>query len=291
MSGWYAIFIVSFILYVGMTCGGQNRFDDGLSVAKFKVSPPPQSMTRAELYLWSHSIPQRPNGALIVVPGLNGDGRDVFLDMKWRSFAKEHGLFLIGVSFASVIDGLRAGKGYYYPEQGSGIVLLDGLRTFKCENVPLFLYGFSGGAHFVSRFVQWHPQNVRAWCAYAAAWWTMPVEDFVLPPGIVACGGDDFRVTASRNYFHAGRERGAQWLWVEMAGVGHVRSYRLEDFFRSYARVLLVGKMNEGVWVNVLSGEQETMAFQVKSPCAMGWLPDRPLYCQWLKLCWKGGRW
>ena len=284
-----AIFAIAVIPCVEVSHGGQNRSGGDLEALEFKVVPPPQGMTRAELHMLSHSALKRPNGALIVAPGLNGDGREAFSDVKWRNFAKENGLFLVGVSFASVVDDLQSGHGYYYPEQGSGSVLLNGLRAFNCENVPLFLYGFSGGAHFVSRFVQWHPQNVRAWCAYAAAWWSMPIGDAALPPGIVACGSDDFRVAASRNYFHAGRERGAQWLWAEMPGVGHVRSRRLECFFRSYTRVLLVEGMNEGLWINVLSGRRETMAFCAKYPCAMGWLPDKSLYRQWMRLCREGG--
>lgn len=283
------IFRVSGVFYlVGTTGFGYHKgVEHNLDAIVFKAESLPSDMTRAELHMW----PCRPllylKGALIVVPGVNGDGREVLKDSGWFNFAKENSLLLVGVSFASSIHDLQNGYGYYYPDQGSGKVLEDGLQAVGCGHLPLMLYGFSGGAHFVSRFVQWHPTNVVAWCAYSAAWWGTPMTGNVSPPGIVACGSDDFRLVASRDYFYAGREKGMPWLWIEVASVGHVQSCALEDFFRSYVGVLLDNKMPKGLWINILSGRCETEMFLRRFPCAMGWLPDESLYHHWLRLCRK----
>ena len=274
------------ICLAGVTSFGYLKWiDRNIGTHVFKAESLPSNMTRAELHMWPCGRLLHLKGVLIVAPGVNGDGREVLKDLGWFNFAKEHNLLLVGISFASPICDLQNGCGYYYPDQGSGDVLEDGLKSVGCGHLPLMLYGFSGGAHFVSRFVQWHPTNVVAWCAYSAAWWGTSMTDNISPPGIVACGSDDFRVGTSRDYFYAGRERGMPWLWVEMTSVGHVQSCALAAFFRSYVCVLLESKPPKGLWINIVSGRCETEMFAKRFPCAMGWLPDKSLYPHWLRLC------
>lgn len=250
---------------------------------------PPSGMDRAVLHLWPCETHFPFNGAVIVVPGMNGDGREAVRDIAWRTFAQTHRLCLVGASFASPPDELRNGRGYYRVADGAGVMLLDCLHSVGCSERPLFLYGFSGGAHFVSDFVQWRPENVHAWCAYSAAWWPSPNVNDRTPPGIVACGAEDFRVAASRDFFEKGRDGGARWLWVELSHVGHKRSERLERFFQDYATVLLSNATFDGNWVNVQTGRFEPSEFAVRHPCAMGWLPDRKLHVDWRGF-WRDGR-
>lgn len=159
-------------------------------------------MTRAVVHGYGClSLDSRIKGVIVLAPGANEDWNPALCDFEWKRFAALHNMFLVGVSFASSVRDLKAGRGYYRPEDGSGNVLLDGLRSFGCEGVPLFLYGFSGGAHFVANFVRWRPDVVWGWCAYSAAWWDVPLMQRVSPPGIIACGADDFRVSASRSFF------------------------------------------------------------------------------------------
>lgn len=241
-------------------------------------------MSRATLYALKPSGEETEMGAVILVPGVNSDDYWRLNDHGWRRFAASNRLWLVVVSFASPLEILRNGKGYYYPAQGSGDVLLSGLREIDCEDKTLILYGFSGGAHFVSRFVIWHSKNICTWCANSAAWWDELTLDRSLPPGIVACGTNDFRVEASRRYFEAGRSIGAPWLWLELPGVGHNEDGNMEDFFRDYAQVLIQKTINDGIWVNVHTGTLEEDAFVERFPCTMGWLPSQKLYTKWCSL-------
>ncbi len=183
-------------------------------------------MTRAELAFleteWT------PVAVLVLAPGYNGDGSTFLRDPKWRDFAARHRLGVVGLSFASELNDLQNGKGYYYVKNGSGEVLFDGLRRIYGRDLPLLLYGFSGGAHFTARLVEWRPERVLGWCAYAAGWWDEPQPMENPPPGIVACGRLDSRFQASFEYYEKGRELGRPWLWVGIENGEHVPCPELE---------------------------------------------------------------
>ena len=110
-------------------------------------------------------------GVLVLVPGCNGDGRTFLDDKGWVRFAEKNRLALVGVTFSSPLKILKARRGYYEASRGSGRVLLSLLEEAGFAGAPLFMFGFSGGAHFVSSFVEEYPERVLAWCAHSAAWW------------------------------------------------------------------------------------------------------------------------
>lgn len=246
---------------------------------------PPSGMTRAELHFKDVTTNSLFVGVLVLSPGMNGDGSRLLKDGNWRKFARRHNLLMVGLSFASIYDELKNGNGYYYVDKGSGDVLLKGLAEAKVDGLPLYMYGFSGGAHFTSRFVLWCPWRVRAWCAYSAAWWKTPPSGKPLPPGIVACGECDFRLEPSRRFFEDGREVDARWLWIGLRDVNHVPSLALEEFFRKYVESLEhAEEEEEGTWINVHLGREEEFSFVRRFPCAVGWLPRRSLLSDWVKI-------
>ena len=247
-------------------------------------SNPPLGMTRAELHFKDVST-QVYAGVLVISPGMNGDGSLLLSDVGWVEFARRHNFLMVGLSFASEVEDLKNGKGYYYADKGSGKILLRGLSEAKANGLPLFMYGFSGGAHFTSRFVLWRPQQIGAWCAYSAAWWETLAYGRPLPPGIVACGERDFRIDSSMGFFERGRNVGAKWLWIGLRGVGHTSSPELESFFRSYVEKIS-GSANGmgGIWINIHTGREEDQGFAKRFPCAVGWLPEKSLLMDWVKV-------
>ncbi|MDR1191169.1 MAG: hypothetical protein LBK60_05810 [Verrucomicrobiales bacterium] len=184
------------------------QWSSGQEPRKISV-PPPVNLERADLYAWRTDY--QPVAVLVLCPGFNGNGKDLLHDEQWRKFAKEHRLGLAGLSFASNPELFRLGRGYYYAGQGSGDALLACVKKAYGKNLPLLLYGFSGGAHFTARFAEWQPARVTAWCAYSAAWWDEPIADNHAAPGMVACGADDERYQASLEYFQGGRRLGNRW--------------------------------------------------------------------------------
>jgi len=247
--------------------------------------PPGADLQRADLFAWKSSY--RPEAVLVLCPGCNGSGEGLVRQRVWQDFAKKHKLGLVGLSFASEASLLTNGRGYYHASRGSGDLLLEGIREIYGEELPLLLYGFSGGAHFTARFVEWKPDQVRAWCAYAAGWWDEPKRTEENPPGMVACGDQDERYGASLFYFKQGRALGKPWLWVSIPQTGHSVSPPLEVFVRKYFTGVLKGGLNpqqDGVWLDI---DQETRAEQdtVKEmPSVTAWLPDKKLLQSWINL-------
>jgi pimeloyl-ACP methyl ester carboxylesterase len=180
---------------------------------------PSSNMDRADLY---YEILQQntslPKAVLILSPGCNGNGESLVRSPSWKEFARRNHLALVGLSFASPEKAIHDGTGYYYASKGSGDKFLEGIRKIYGKDLPLLLYGFSGGAHFTSRFEEWAPSRVIAWCADSAGWWDVPQPSGVSPPGIVACGENDPRYGASLSYFKQGRAAGKPWLPAKGSG-------------------------------------------------------------------------
>ena len=249
-------------------------------IEKFSFHPPPD-MQRADLYAVKVA---QPRGVLVLCPGYNGNGESLVRQPAWQEFAHQHKLGLVGLSFASDVALLTHGRGYYYASQGSGNLLLAGVRQIYGKDLPLLLYGFSGGAHFTSRFVEWKPTRVIAWCAYSAGWWDMPQKAEKNPPGIVACGDRDERYGASLMYFKQGRALGKPWLWVSVPKTGHSVSPPVEEFVRDYFEKILIRHDNSGLWVDIDRKNRVEDAERSNQPSVTAWLPDAGLLAKWSKI-------
>jgi hypothetical protein len=247
---------------------------------------PSLNMLRADLYAWSPD--PAPQGVLVLVPGMNGNGEGMVQQKTWQQFARKNRLGIVGLSFASEMELLQDGKGYYYVAQGSGELLLQGIeKIFGKADLPLMMYGFSGGAHFTSRFEEWKPERVLTWCAYSAGWWDRPKASSVSPPGLVICGDDDPRYGASLIYFKQGRALGKPWLWISVPRNGHNPHPEAEDFVRDYFQVILDGKTRDatkGGWIDIdrqaITNVEEVSA----QPSVTAWLPDMKLLQRWITL-------
>ena len=243
-------------------------------------------MERADLYHLKDS--QQVEAVLVLCPGCNGNGESLLLDPDWRKFSRMHKLGLVGLSFASNDALFTENRGYYYASKGSGEILLEGIRKIYGKDMPLLLYGFSGGAHFTSRFEEWRPDRVICWCAYSAGWWDLPRPSKFDPPGIIACGDDDPRYGASLIYFTQGRALGKPWLWLPIPRVGHSVSPPIEEFIRNYFEAILAishlkgTPPSSGVWLDVGFGNLVNEASE--PPSLTGWLPEESLLSGWKKI-------
>ena len=133
---------------------------------------PAANMERADL---CYETPlANPRAVLILCPGSNGNAEKSIRSSAWQAFAHSNNVGLVGLSFASSLEHIHDGTGYYYASKGSGDKLLEGIHKIYGKDLPLLLYGFSGGAHFTSRLEEWKPDRVLIWCAYSAEWWDMP---------------------------------------------------------------------------------------------------------------------
>ena len=218
-------------------------------IKTMRLSPVP-GMIRAELKYGT--VPPDCAGALVLCPGYNGDGETLIREKGWRDFAKKHRLVLVGLSFASNTDDLSAKnrRGYYYAENGSGHLLLSGLRKIIGKDLPIAIFGFSGGAHFTHRFVYQFPEKIKVWAAYGFGWYDdAPESPTIKPPGVFACGLKDSRFDATLSAFLSARR--AQWpvCWLGIPENGHITDARAIALIRNYFdAVFLMKKETLGIW-------------------------------------------
>lgn len=227
-----------------------------------RLTPAP-GMTRAELKHFE--VPAGCAGALVLCPGYNADGEAMMRSPVWRELAKRHRLVLVGLSFASAEDDLQpeGRRGYYYVEKGSGRLLLEGVRKIAGKEVPVSLFGFSGGAHFVHRLAYRFPDKVRVWAVSGFGWHDeAPADSNAKPPGIFVCGLDDERLPATRDAFLSARR--AKWpvCWYGVPKSGHVIDPGASAWVAGYFDAELSAPGKPGVWAE--AGDRGLDGFLVK---------------------------
>jgi len=241
---------------------------------------PAANMTRADLcYV-------KPEGApcavLVLAASWNSQGNVLITRKQWQEFAIKHNLGLVGLSFASEKEALLDGTGYYYASKGSGQLLLEGIERIYGKPLPLLLYGFSGGAQFTTRFVEWAPERVLGWCAAGAGWYDKPASNPASPPGIVSSGDEDLAYGPSIGYFMQGRKAGKPWLWLPLARTDHVIVPQLDEFVRKYFSVLLDQNPKKGAYADIHLRTLIDHDTDPVSPKRMGFLPDESLFDSWI---------
>ncbi len=89
----------------------------------------PRGMTRAELHCVRTT--STPSAVLVLCPGVNESGEELIRSTEWIDFARKNKLGLVGLSFASNLEAISEGIGYYTVENGSGSALLEGIEKIS----------------------------------------------------------------------------------------------------------------------------------------------------------------
>lgn len=272
----HKVFLCLFLGFVLLNSIELSTATDDLGVLTMQ---PATNMTIAELL---YVIPiEAPKAILVLCPGYNGNGREMILQKDWQTFAENKNIGLVAIHFESPLNLLRVREGYYQAAKGSGEILLEGLNRIYGQNLPIYIYGFSGGAHFVTRFIAWKPERIAAWCALGAGVLDQPTTATNNPPGIMACGEDDPRLGGALMFFKQGRAVDKPWLWIEVPKSGHSMSPDLDNFVRSYFASLLKPSAIVGAWVDIDQMKEITAEEACLVPSLSGWLPDRALLESW----------
>jgi len=254
----------------------------GFETTKLSTTPP-KGMTQADV--WFADTAKSPKAVLVLCPGMNGNGMPLVEDPNWQNYAAKNYLALAAISFSSPSAQLYADTGYTSPELGSGDVLLSAVRKRFGRNLPLLLYGFSSGAFFTETFVNWRPDAVMAWCAHATGRYEETPKAW--PPGVVSCGEQDVtRLGQALTHFKRARAQGNRLLWVEVKDSGHQWPEKLNSFVQDYFSSILYRAEN-GIWIDVETGQRLSGNAAAKQPTLSGWLPAQDLLQKWTDLNFK----
>ena len=230
--------------------------------------------------VFSNRLGEHPSAVLLLCPGQNESSKEMIRQKEWILYEGENGLALAGYHFESPDELLRSGKGYFVAEKGSGKALLDGLKHHGAEDLPIYLYGFSGGAHFAMSFAAWAPEKVAGFCAYSFGWSSPPPERLRCPALIVCGEHDGQRYGSTLTYFQDGRRQGKPWVWVSLGQKDHSTSKELDQFVRKYFTSLI---RHEGTPIlvdnytkKVVKGDPKDIHFSV--------LPSAGLLEEWRRI-------
>ncbi len=150
------------------------------------LEPPDTARTAAGLpHRFQPAARARGAGLLVAVHGVRRNAAE-----QWDAFAdhaRRAGCHLLVPCFdaQSYPDYQRLGR----PQRGQRadlalIALVDQLAAeHGFDAADLCLFGHSGGAQFVHRFVMAHPHRVRRYALSAAGWYTFPDETLAYPMG------------------------------------------------------------------------------------------------------------
>lgn len=249
------------------------------------VLPPQAEIAAAEIQVLmpNYCSVSECRGALVFCPGQNGSSMPHLNNTAWQEFAQREKLVLVGMRFVSSDEDLKGGRGYFVASRGSGGLLEEGLKKAGLDRIPLLLYGFSGGAHFVMSFSAWRPNRVVAFCAYSFAWWKAPPEELHCPSLIVCGQTDGKRYGSSLAYFQAGRKQNKPWTWVTLANTAHAPNAKLDNFVRDYFACVLRDKEGETT-VRVDNMTEQIVDEPGKENVSTSVLPTLDLLSKWQEI-------
>ncbi|AHF91135.1 dienelactone hydrolase [Opitutaceae bacterium TAV5] len=187
----------------------------------------------------------RVRSVVVLVPGLNGDGRGMAGGAVWQAFATRNR--------AALFACFMKGDDYYVMRRGMGRTLLKALESLAGEtghlevaSAPLAFWGHSAGGQFNFNFACEYPDRVLAFVVNKGAYYEGDpgVRTRTVPALWIAGGKDtDLRIDNITSRYTENRRRGALWGLLVEPGVGHGvgRSKEIGMAFIEEAMTLRIG--------------------------------------------------
>jgi len=195
--------------------------------------PPGTNFDKAQFRLWVPPAAGALRGALILVPGSNGDGRAMAEDTVWQAFATRNRLAIVACRFTDKPHDQGFIEEYVNVSKGSGQALLDILARFAARtrhpeltSAPLLFWGMSAGGQFDYEFAAWKPERVIAFVVNKGGiyYTALTPRATRAVPALLFIGGKDLesRVATITGLFALNRRGGALWALTEEPSAAHV---------------------------------------------------------------------
>lgn len=241
--------------------------------------PSGPNFDKADFRFWIPKDSGPVRAVVVLVPGSNGDGRNMADDAFWQDFATKQKTALVACRFTDKPHDQNFIEDYVNVSQGSGQALLDAIGKFAARtNHPevatakLLLWGMSAGGQFNYEFTAWKPERVAAFIVnkggiYYSALISKAARAV---PGMLFVGGSDLqsRIDTITGLFAVNRRGGAVWSLVVEPGLGHVVGHSKEMAAMLYEDVL-----NGTASTSGFTGDLKTFAIQ---PAAGPGTPSTP---------------
>ncbi|MFH1778258.1 MAG: alpha/beta fold hydrolase [Candidatus Omnitrophota bacterium] len=191
-------------------------------------------------YIPQEVIKKRQNACpvLVCVPGLSGDGKQ-FVNNVFKNFAHKEKFVIIAPSFKFDEENFQSNSSYQYPSAWSGKALLKIIEKVERQNYitlsKIYLFGFSAGAQFSSRFALLWPERCRACAVHAAGGYTMPERKIDVIFFVTVCRGDSRRLSKAEKFYDTARRLGIKCDYKEYPGSHELPNQQTYDslaFFR-----------------------------------------------------------
>ena len=187
----------------------------------------------AQFRFWTPRTNERLRAVLVLVPGSNGDGRNMAQDTVWQAYASRNKLAIVACRFTDKKHDQGYIEDYVNVSRGSGQALLDAINHFASRSghneivsAPLLLWGMSAGGQFDYEMAVWKPERVAAFIVNKGGiyYTALTPRETRAIPAMLFIGGKDLeqRVHTITGLFALNRRGGALWALAEEPGVGHV---------------------------------------------------------------------
>ena len=200
----------------------------------------------ADFRLWLPDPAQPVRALLVLVPGVDGDGRGMADNGDWQKFAARNHLAIVACFFK--------GGNYQSPSAGSGEALEEAIAHLATESrqpkitaLPQLMWGHSAGGQYDYNYVQWKPERVLAFVVNKGAYYTADRDRKSNDvPGLFFLGLKDteVRIRNIRGIFEEGRKKNAPWALIEEPEEGHGVG-KSEGFARTFFDLILPARLPE----------------------------------------------
>jgi hypothetical protein len=249
---------------------------------------PPVADHRVALRCYLPDGVPRVRAILVLVPGLNADGRSLVHDADWMGLAGRTGCALIGCSMRG-----SEGGAYYDAGRWSGGCFFRGLGELahlsahpELHDVPLGFWGHSAGGQWNYNLACWKPERTFAFIANKGAYYDTPANpDVRLIPALWIAGEKDTdeRIGNITSRYAESRRRGAPWGLLLEAEVNHAAG-RSKEIGMAFLEEALALRVDEGGrfhpveagagWLgDFRNNEVEKNTSSNFGPVTMAWLP------------------
>ncbi len=209
---------------VASTTAPAPAAENGAPVTLDYEVPAQATFTTAAFRFWCPAYKDSVRGVIVLVPGLDGDGRGMLDAVGWQNLARKYRLALVAC--------YMMGGNYYNAPRGTGDALLEAIRNFAEKSghtdmarAPLLLYGESAGGQFDYDFVLWKPERVMAFVVNKGGYYNQDEPDSrtCATPGLFFLGktDSDLRINAITAIWTTGRHLGALWALAPQPNSGH----------------------------------------------------------------------